>query len=139
MSWTTRKSSFLTISLKFALVDPGMRRVGRHDPKAFNLVIGDSFDDLIVGQTVLIGNSIDIDAENARDLRPIFRFQEIVSGQQVGGIRKKPRAHRVTLAGDRIGACSEPPDITGHKREIDDRLSGAGRLVALIDAHRPPE
>jgi hypothetical protein len=52
--------------VKSRLIDPGMRRVRRHDPKTFNLVVGNPFDDLVVGPTVLIGNPIDVDAKNPR-------------------------------------------------------------------------
>jgi hypothetical protein len=62
-----------------------------------------------------------------------------MAGEHVGRIRVKPGAHRVTLAGNRVGARPDPPDIAGHQREIDDRLSRARRLVALIHTHRPPE
>jgi hypothetical protein len=51
-----------------------MRRVRRNHPKAFDLVVGNPVDDLVVRLTILIGNPIDVDAENSRDLGPIFGF-----------------------------------------------------------------
>jgi hypothetical protein len=44
--------------------------------------------------------SVYVDAENPRDLCPIFRAQEIMAAKHICRIRKKPGAHRVTLAGD---------------------------------------
>jgi hypothetical protein len=121
------------------LIDPGVRRVRRNYPEAFDLVIRDPFDDLVVSQTILIGNSVYVDAENPRDLCPIFCIQKIMAAKHICRIRKKPGAHRVTLAGDRVGARPGPPDIAGHQREIDDRLRRARGLVALIHTHCPPE
>src|SRR4029077_10628552 len=83
--------------------------------------------------------SVYVDAENPRDLCPIFCIQKIMAAKHICRIRKKPGAHRVTLAGDRVGSRPGPPDIAGHQREIDDRLRRARGLVALIHTHCPPE
>ncbi len=84
------KIELLNDLVEITLIDPGMRRVRRNHPEAFDLLVGDPFDDLVVGPTILIGNPIDVDAENSRDLCPIFRIQEIMAGEQVCRIRKKP-------------------------------------------------
>src|ERR1700734_4202049 len=62
-----------------------------------------------------------------------------MAGEHVCRIRVKPGAHCVTLACNRISARPDPPDITGHQREIDDRLSRARCRVTLVHTHRPPE
>jgi hypothetical protein len=43
--------------VEFRLINPGVRRVRRNHPEAFDLVIRDPFDDLVVSQTILIRNS----------------------------------------------------------------------------------
>jgi hypothetical protein len=109
-----QKIELLNDLVEFRLINPGVRRVRRNYPEPFDLVIRDAFDDLVVSQTILIGNSCNVDAENSRDLCPILRIQEIMAAEQACCIRKEPGAHRVTLPGDRIGARPGPPNIAGH-------------------------
>ena len=80
-----------------------------------------------------------VDAQDAGDLRAMLGVREVVAAEQVRRVAEQPRAHRVALAGDRVRAGARPADVAGHQRQVDDRLRGADALVALVDAHRPPE
>ena len=64
---------------------------------------------------------------------------KVATAQQVRGVAEQPRAHRIALAGDRVGAGSRPADIAGEQCEIDDALGDARAFVTLVDSHRPPE
>ena len=100
----------------------------------------DAFDDLVVGPAVLGRECAPRRCPACR--RPCARcvgVGEVVAAEQVGRVAEQPRAHRVALAGDRVGAGAGAADVAGHQREVDDRLRGAHALVALVDAHRPPE
>ncbi len=64
---------------------------------------------------------------------------EISSAEEARGVAEEAGAHRIALAGDRVGAGAGPADVAGDQCDIDDGLGGAHRLVPLVDAHRPPE
>jgi hypothetical protein len=45
-----KKIELLNDLIEIPLINPGMRRVRRHDPKAFDLVVGNPVDDLVVSR-----------------------------------------------------------------------------------------
>ena len=64
---------------------------------------------------------------------------EVAASEQVRRVREEPRAHRVALAGDRVGPGPRPADVAGHQGQVDRGLSSLDALMALVYPHRPPE
>ena len=124
---------------KEVLIDPGVARVCRDNPQASDFAIQNLFQNLVVGQGVLGGNDIFRDVENFSDLFAVVGIGKIPSRQQSRGVRKQPRAHGVTLTGDGVGAGTGAADVACHQGDVDDGLSRPDALVALVDAHGPPE
>ncbi len=140
MSCTTRKSSRPSTSRSvFWLIHEWAGLVAMtHRPLI--LPGEDAFDDLVVGPTVLGRGCGRRRCPGCR--RPSARcvgVREVVAAEQVRRVAEQPRAHRVALAGDRVGPGARPADVAGHQGQVDDRLRRAHALVALVDAHRPPE
>ena len=82
----------------------------------------------------LLGN-----VEQRGDLGAVGGVGEVAPAQQVRRVREEPRAHRVALAGDRVGPGPRPADVAGHERQVDGGLRRLDPLVALVHPHRPPE
>src|ERR1041384_6419140 len=96
-----------------ALVDPRVRRVGGDDPQAADRAARDALDDLIVGEAGARRDPRGVDAEDAGDLGAVLGAREVVAAEQVRRVGEKPRAHRVALPGDRVGAGALPADVAG--------------------------
>ncbi len=124
---------------KPALVNPRVRRIGADHPKAADLAGLDPLDDLVVCPARPAGDPVFRDLEHAGDLGAMVGVGEVVSAEEVGGVREQPRAHRVALAGNRVGSGAGSAHIAGHQCQVDDCLGGFHPLMALVDAHRPPE
>ncbi len=139
MSCTTRKSSFARISPQLALVDPRMGRVGGDDPEAADRPGLDAVDDPVVRPARSSGNALLGNVEQRGDRSTIGGVREIATTQQVGRVREQSRAHRVALAGDRVGPGPRPADAAGQERQVDRRLGRLHPLMALVHPHRPPE
>ena len=124
---------------QFRLVDPGMGRVGGDDPEAADLPRADALDDAVVRPARASGDAILGDVEQRGDLGAMGGVGEVVPAEQVRRVREEPRAHRVALAGDRVGPGPRPADVAGHQGQVDRGLSGLDALMALVYPHRPPE
>ncbi len=139
MSCTTRKSSRASTSRAWRLVDPGVGGVGGDDPEASDLAGGDPLEDLVVGQAALAGDAPLVDGQDLGHRPAVFGVGEVAPPEQAGRVAEEARAHGVALPGDRVGAGARAADVAGHQGEVDDRLGGAGGLVALVHPHGPPE
>ena len=121
------------------LIDPRVGGVRADHPQTFDLPSQDAFDDFGIRKTVLVGNSIRVDSQDVGDRVTMRGVLKVTSAEQIGRVAKQSRAHRVALAGDRIGTRAGPTDVARDQGQINDRLCGANSLVALIDSHRPPK
>ena len=140
MSCTTRKSSRLRISRASSWLIQECAGLVAITHRPADPAGQDPLDDLVVGQAVLGGDPSRRGCRACRrPCRGASALREVVAAEQAGGVAEEPRAHGVALAGDRVGAGAGPPDVAGHQRQVDDRLRQAHRLVALVDAHGPPE
>src|SRR6185369_4625490 len=99
-----------------------MRWVRADDPQPLDAPLANAIDDLVVSQGVGGGNPFDGKAEDLRNLRAVIDVEKISSAEQSCRIGKEPRAHRVALAGNAVGAGARPPDVAGHQGEVDDGL-----------------
>ena len=70
---------------------------------------------------------------------PARRVSKVPAAVKYRGVAERAGAHGVTLSCDGVGSGTRFTDVAGHQRQIDDRLGGPHRLIALIDAHGPPE
>ena len=122
-----------------ALVDPRMSGVRGDDPQAANFAAQNAFQNAMVRPACFVRDRCLVDVEHVGHFAAIDRIREVVPAEQIRRVAEQPRAHRVALAGDRVGAGAGPADVAGHQRQVDDRLGGAHGLMALVDAHRPPE
>src|SRR5690242_20100734 len=116
-----------------------MTRVGTNDPQAFDLALVDPRKDLVVSHTRVGRNQVFGNTQDTRHFLTVRGLTEIVPAYQVGGVGEKPASHGIRLTGNRVCAGTWPPDISGHKRNVDHGLDSTDALVALIDAHGPPE
>ena len=80
-----------------------------------------------------------IDSQNTRHFLSVFFVREFVSAHQAGCVAEQPRTHCIALPRNRVRAGSGAADVSRHQSQIDHRLCGANTLMALIDAHCPPE
>ena len=124
---------------RLRLIDPRVSRVRADDPQPFDFASQNSLEDFVVSPARFARDEVLINAEDACDFLSVLIVSEIVAAQQICRVAEKPRAHRVALPGDRVRTGPWPPNVAGHQREIDDRLSCPDSLVALVDSHRPPE
>lgn len=86
-----------------------------------------------------IGDERGVEAEGRGDVGAVGAVGGVVAAEEGRGVAKEARTHGVALAGDGIGAGAGAADVAGQQREVDDGLCGARGLVALVDAHGPPE
>src|SRR5690606_15354005 len=121
------------------LIDPRMGRVGGDHPQPFDLAAQNAFDNLVIRPTIAVGDAFDGKVKLLGDLLAMLGILKIMPAEQTGRVAKEPRAHRVALAGDRVGSRPRPADVAGHQSEIDETLCGPHALITLVDAHRPPE
>ena len=116
-----------------------MSRIRADDPQSFDLITQNAFDDSVVCPAILSRNHRLLDSQCASDFSAMISILEIVLPQQIGRVTEQPRAHRIALAGNRIGSRSGATDLACDQGQIDDGLRCADSLVTLIDTHGPPE
>src|SRR5713226_3650686 len=108
-------------------------------PKPLDLAVTNAVHNLVVGSAWFRRNPFLRHTERGADFCSVSGVCEIMSANKAGDVGIKPRAHRIALTRDRICASARAADIAGHQREVDDGLRRARGLMALVDAHGPPE
>ena len=116
-----------------------MAGVGAEDPQALDLAGVDALDDLVVGDRGFLGHEVGVDADDVGDPFALRLVREVAAAKEAGGVGEKAGAHGVALAGDGIAAGAGLADVAGHKSQVHNGASGRNSLVALVDAHGPPE
>ena len=134
-----KEFQFLSRFRESLVVGPAVSGIRAEDPQALDLSCVDSLHDHIVGNRGLLRDMINVDAGQLSDPCSLIFIREITASEQAGGITEETGGHGVALSGNGVAAGTGLSDIPGHQSQIDNGLRCAHCLVALVDAHGPPE
>ena len=121
------------------VVGPAVPGVSAQDPQALDLAGIDALNDLVVGDSGLLGDQVGRDPHDIGDALPLGFIGKVAAREQAGRIAEEPGAHGIALACDGVAARARLADISGKEGEVHDGLCRPHSLVALVDAHGPPE
>ena len=69
--------------------DPGMSGVGGNDPERFDFAIANAVDNLVVSETVLVGNTVNGNVEQGSDLPAMLVVGELMSTEKAGRVAEE--------------------------------------------------
>src|SRR5699024_7819753 len=121
------------------IIGPAVSRICAQNPQSLDLSGIDALDDLVVGDGRFLCQHLLRHMKHLGDPCPARRVSKVPAAIKYRGIAERAGAHGVTLSCDGVGSGTRFTDVAGHQRQIDDCLGGPHRLIALIDAHGPPE
>ena len=124
---------------KCLVIGPAVSGIRAEDPQTLDLSFVDALHDHVVRDRGLLRDVIDIDPGELGDPCSLIFICEITAAEQAGGIAEKTGCHRVALTGNGVSTGAGLSDVPGHQGKVDDGLRRAHCLIALVDAHGPPE